>query len=127
MLRLGLYCLKFSHDCLDTGLASLLRLSTWEHIFQRTRKHDCGNSLLAQVKMRRKWPRKLAEEAVGRMLEYDTRFIEVVEEGRASVRRGDLQALCGRRTVEAGHARPEPAGKSACTHEWPSNKARSVL
>jgi predicted transcriptional regulator len=33
---------------------------------------------------------QLVEEAVERMLEYDTRFIEAVEEGRAAARRGDL-------------------------------------
>ena len=33
---------------------------------------------------------QLVEEAVDRMLEYDTRFIEAVEEGRASARRGEL-------------------------------------
>ena len=31
-----------------------------------------------------------AEEAIDRMLEYDTRFVEAVEEGRAAARRGDL-------------------------------------
>jgi predicted transcriptional regulator len=30
------------------------------------------------------------QKAVARMLEYDTRFIEAVEEGRASARRGEL-------------------------------------
>jgi len=33
---------------------------------------------------------QLVEEAVDRMLEYDARFIEAVEEGRASARRGEL-------------------------------------
>lgn len=33
---------------------------------------------------------QVIEEAVDRMLEYDTRFIESVEEGRAAARRGDL-------------------------------------
>ncbi len=33
---------------------------------------------------------QLVEEAVDRMLEYDARFIEAVEEGRAAARRGDL-------------------------------------
>lgn len=33
---------------------------------------------------------QIVEEAVDRMLEYDTRFIQAVEEGRASARRGDL-------------------------------------
>jgi predicted transcriptional regulator len=33
---------------------------------------------------------QLVEEAVDRMLEHDTRFIEAVEEGRAAARRGDL-------------------------------------
>src|ERR1039457_559682 len=33
---------------------------------------------------------QLVEEAVDRMLEYDVRFIEAVEEGRASARRGEL-------------------------------------
>jgi predicted transcriptional regulator len=37
-----------------------------------------------------KEPAQLVEEAVDRMLEYDTRFNEAVEEGRASARRGDL-------------------------------------
>ena len=35
-------------------------------------------------------PAQLIEEAVDRMFEYDDRFIEAVEEGRASARRGDL-------------------------------------
>ena len=34
---------------------------------------------------------QLVEEAVDRMLEYDVRFIEAVEVGRAAARRGDLQ------------------------------------
>jgi predicted transcriptional regulator len=33
---------------------------------------------------------QLIEEAVDRMLEYDASFIEAVEQGRASARRGDL-------------------------------------
>jgi len=33
---------------------------------------------------------ELVRKAVDRMLEYDERFIEAVEEGRASARRGDL-------------------------------------
>ena len=33
---------------------------------------------------------QLVEEAVDRMLEYDTRFVEAVEEGRAQARRGEL-------------------------------------
>jgi len=33
---------------------------------------------------------QVVEEAVDRMLEYETRFVEAVEEGRASARRGDL-------------------------------------
>jgi len=33
---------------------------------------------------------QLVEEAVDRILEYDVRFIEAVEEGRASARRGEL-------------------------------------
>jgi predicted transcriptional regulator len=33
---------------------------------------------------------QLVEEAVDRMLEYDARFIEAVEVGRAAARRGDL-------------------------------------
>jgi predicted transcriptional regulator len=33
---------------------------------------------------------QVVEEAVDRMLEYDVHFIEAVEEGRASARRGDL-------------------------------------
>jgi predicted transcriptional regulator len=32
----------------------------------------------------------LVEEAVDRMLQYDARFIEAVEEGRAAARRGEL-------------------------------------
>ena len=35
-------------------------------------------------------PAQLIEEAVDRLLEYDARLIEAVEEGRASARRGDL-------------------------------------
>jgi predicted transcriptional regulator len=35
-------------------------------------------------------PAQLIAEAVDRMLEYDARFIEAVEEGRAAARRGDL-------------------------------------
>jgi predicted transcriptional regulator len=37
-----------------------------------------------------KEPSQLIEEAVDRMLEYDARFIEAVEVGRESARRGDL-------------------------------------
>jgi predicted transcriptional regulator len=33
---------------------------------------------------------QVVEEAVDRMLECDARFIEAIEEGRASARRGDL-------------------------------------
>lgn len=33
---------------------------------------------------------QVLEEAVDRMLEYEERFIDAVEEGRASARRGDL-------------------------------------
>ena len=33
---------------------------------------------------------QVVEEAVDRMLEYDIRFLEAVEEGRAAARRGDL-------------------------------------
>jgi predicted transcriptional regulator len=33
---------------------------------------------------------QLVVDAVDRMLEYDTRFIRAVEEGRAAARRGDL-------------------------------------
>jgi predicted transcriptional regulator len=33
---------------------------------------------------------QLVEEAVERMLEYDARFLEAVEVGRADARRGDL-------------------------------------
>jgi predicted transcriptional regulator len=33
---------------------------------------------------------QLIEEAVDRLLEYDARFVESVEEGRASARRGNL-------------------------------------
>jgi predicted transcriptional regulator len=33
---------------------------------------------------------QLIEEAVDRMLEYDARFIDAVEKGRASARRGEL-------------------------------------
>jgi predicted transcriptional regulator len=33
---------------------------------------------------------QVVEEAVDRMLEYDARFVEAVEEGRAAARRGDL-------------------------------------
>ena len=32
----------------------------------------------------------MIEEAVDRMLEYDARFIEAVEKGRAAARRGEL-------------------------------------
>ena len=35
-------------------------------------------------------PTQLIEEAVDRMLEYDARFIEAVEKGRDSARRGEL-------------------------------------
>ena len=37
-----------------------------------------------------KEPSQLVDEAVARMLEYDARFIEAVEVGRESARRGDL-------------------------------------
>jgi predicted transcriptional regulator len=33
---------------------------------------------------------QLVVEAVGRMLEYDARFLDAVEEGRAAARRGEL-------------------------------------
>ena len=33
---------------------------------------------------------EIVEEAVDRMLEYDARFIEAVEEGRTAARRGEL-------------------------------------
>jgi predicted transcriptional regulator len=33
---------------------------------------------------------QLVAEAVDRMLEYDARFVEAVEEGRAAARRGEL-------------------------------------
>lgn len=33
---------------------------------------------------------QVVAEAVDRMLEYDRRFVEAVEEGRAAARRGDL-------------------------------------
>ena len=33
---------------------------------------------------------QMVEEAVDRMLEYDSRFIEAVEQGRASAAQGDL-------------------------------------
>jgi predicted transcriptional regulator len=33
---------------------------------------------------------QVVEEAVDRMLEYDARFVEAIEEGRASACRGDL-------------------------------------
>jgi predicted transcriptional regulator len=33
---------------------------------------------------------QVIEEAVDRMLEYDVRFVEAVEEGRAAARRGEL-------------------------------------
>jgi predicted transcriptional regulator len=36
---------------------------------------------------------QLVEEAVDRMLEYDARFIEAVEEGRAAARGGDLDQV----------------------------------
>ena len=35
-------------------------------------------------------PSQLVVEAIDRMLEYDARFIEAVEEGRAAARSGDL-------------------------------------
>jgi predicted transcriptional regulator len=37
-----------------------------------------------------KEPAQVVEEAVDRLLEYQTHFIEAVEEGRAAARRGDL-------------------------------------
>ena len=33
---------------------------------------------------------QLVQEAVDRMLEYDARFVDAVEEGRAAARRGEL-------------------------------------
>jgi predicted transcriptional regulator len=33
---------------------------------------------------------QVVEEALDRMLEYDVRFIEAIEKGRSSARRGDL-------------------------------------
>jgi len=38
----------------------------------------------------RKATAQVVEEAVDRLLEYETRFVEAVEEGRAAARRGDL-------------------------------------
>jgi predicted transcriptional regulator len=35
-------------------------------------------------------PSQLVAEAVDRLLEYDARFVEAVEEGRAAARRGEL-------------------------------------
>ena len=35
-------------------------------------------------------PSQLVVEAVDRMLEYNARFVEAVEDGRAAARRGDL-------------------------------------
>ncbi len=35
-------------------------------------------------------PETLAREAIERLVDYDARFIEAVEEGRASARRGEL-------------------------------------
>lgn len=35
-------------------------------------------------------PETLAREAIERLVDYDARFIEAVEEGRAAARRGDL-------------------------------------
>ena len=35
-------------------------------------------------------PAQVVEEAVDRMLQYEIRFIEAVEQGRASARHGDL-------------------------------------
>ncbi len=37
-----------------------------------------------------KQPSQLVEEAVDRMLEYETHFVEAVEQGRASASRGEL-------------------------------------
>jgi predicted transcriptional regulator len=37
-----------------------------------------------------KEPSRLLDEALDQMLEYDARFIEAVEEGRAAARRGEL-------------------------------------
>ena len=46
---------------------------------------------LQHVAMRTgKAPAQLIEEAVDRMLEYDARFVEAVEAGRAAARRGEL-------------------------------------
>jgi predicted transcriptional regulator len=35
-------------------------------------------------------PKQLVQEGIDRMLDYDERFLAAVEEGRKSVRRGDL-------------------------------------
>jgi predicted transcriptional regulator len=48
-------------------------------------------SRLHQVATRTgKDPRQVVEEGIDRILDYDERFLAAVEEGRASVRRGDL-------------------------------------
>jgi predicted transcriptional regulator len=57
-----------------------LGLDTWKCTFRLKRKLVYSRSRAAAV----------VEEAVDRMLEYETRFVEAVEEGRASARRGDL-------------------------------------
>jgi predicted transcriptional regulator len=59
---------------------------TWKYLFHRKKE-----SLLRQFASRTgKDTVQLVEEAVDRMLEYDARFIEAVEEGRKGARRGDL-------------------------------------
>jgi predicted transcriptional regulator len=48
-------------------------------------------SRLHQVATRTgKDPKQVVEEGIDRMLDYDEHFLAAVEEGRASVRRGDL-------------------------------------
>ena len=42
------------------------------------------------AKQRGRDPETLAREAIERLVDYDARFIEAVEVGRASARRGDM-------------------------------------
>jgi hypothetical protein len=62
------------------------RYGIWNYIFHRTRKRVSIGSPHAQAKD----TAQVVEEAVDRMLEYDARFIQAVEEGRAAAKRGDL-------------------------------------
>jgi plasmid stabilization system protein ParE/predicted transcriptional regulator len=61
----------------------LLREQLWKSTYRRIRKEHFATRIGKDAS-------QLVEEAVDRLLEYDARFIEAVEVGRATARRGDL-------------------------------------